>query len=358
MSPHHQIKYAVLAPCVGVGGADVFMFSLIQNLTNLTCSGIGLVGPYTTEQMDWAKRQSHVPIVTEHEKIKDLLNRVDVVLTWSVPNISQFLPVYKRPVIELAQNSDKIAKDICTSNTSVVDFQVAVSRHAATCFETQRPVTVIHNGVDPNRCTPRHGRETTRQQLGLVSTDKLLLFAGRLVPEKHPAKLVSVLEHLPANYKLMFVGSGPCEKDIFNLVKDTLSVPSRVLFSHQQEHIGDALAAADLFCLLSEYEGFSLAVLEAMLAGVPCILSNIPPHVELNAFCGEPVATLVELDATPSLIAHVCSSPNLFASTARALIWSRFTISRIAALWEEFILAAVHQWHVMCTRPTIYTVPK
>jgi glycosyltransferase involved in cell wall biosynthesis len=43
----------------------------------------------------------------------------------------------------------------------------------------------------------------------------------------------------------------------------------------QIDYVDDALAAADLYCLPSRYEGLGVALLEALATGAPCIASRV-----------------------------------------------------------------------------------
>ena len=54
-----------------------------------------------------------------------------------------------------------------------------------------------------------------------------------------------------------------------------------ILFTGQVNNISDYLAAADYYVSASDLEGMPNSVLEAMAAGLPAILSDIPPHVEI-----------------------------------------------------------------------------
>ena len=72
-----------------------------------------------------------------------------------------------------------------------------------------------------------------------------------------------------------FVGIGRGEMmDELNALVEALGVTGRVRFVGQKYDIHRWLAAADIFCFTTNYEGFPNAVLEAMLAGLPVVCTT------------------------------------------------------------------------------------
>jgi glycosyltransferase involved in cell wall biosynthesis len=79
---------------------------------------------------------------------------------------------------------------------------------------------------------------------------------------------------------LVIIGDGP-QRDELLRHRDSVSSPLHVRFAGQREDVAELLPHAEQFWIASEYEGQSNAVIEAMLAGVPVIASNIPGNRDL-----------------------------------------------------------------------------
>jgi glycosyltransferase involved in cell wall biosynthesis len=77
------------------------------------------------------------------------------------------------------------------------------------------------------------------------------------------------------NARLWLVGEGPQRDDLYDLMVD-LGLHHQVFLPGAFDDVGEILTAADLFVLPSYEEGMSLALLEAMAAGVPVIATDIP----------------------------------------------------------------------------------
>lgn len=106
---------------------------------------------------------------------------------------------------------------------------------------------------------------------------KVVLFAGKLLPDKQPVALLDAfLQLAPADAALVFVGEGP-ERPV--LERHAAQHPGCVVrflpFANQSE-MPARYALADLFVLPSRglYETWGLAVNEAMHLGVPCLVSD------------------------------------------------------------------------------------
>lgn len=104
---------------------------------------------------------------------------------------------------------------------------------------------------------------------------RVVLFVGRLVPEKRPDRLVRAFAHVAtehADARLVLVGDGPERAALERLVA-SLGLWDRVVFTGRLE--GAPLLAwfaiASVFALCSEFEPYGAVVNEALLAGVPVV---------------------------------------------------------------------------------------
>jgi D-inositol-3-phosphate glycosyltransferase len=141
-----------------------------------------------------------------------------------------------------------------------------------------RRLEVIPSSVDLERFRPDHGGAEVRAMLGL--TDKrVLAFTGRLVPHKGLDALLRALPDLPGDVVLMVVGRGPTLPGL-TATAARLGVEDRIRFCPNVSD-GDLpkfLHAADVFVFPSQnrLEGFGLAVAEAMAAGLPAVIADMP----------------------------------------------------------------------------------
>jgi alpha-1,6-mannosyltransferase len=101
---------------------------------------------------------------------------------------------------------------------------------------------------------------------------KLLLYAGRLSPEKNIGLLVETMERLPEEYKLVVAGSGPLAGRFESAAHQR--VPGRVrLLGHLggRRELAEVYVNCDAFLHPNPREPFGIAPLEAMAAGIPLI---------------------------------------------------------------------------------------
>lgn len=100
----------------------------------------------------------------------------------------------------------------------------------------------------------------------------------RLVEVKNLKRLVNVFAELVNKYetlelKLWIVGEGPEGEKLHRLANE-VSVAERVFFYGFQRDVTPFLLGADVFVIPSFSEGFSISLVEAMLCGLPCVVTN------------------------------------------------------------------------------------
>lgn len=375
-----KIKAAFISPCLGIGGADGLMTSLIKHAFNIQWTGAAVTSRMTKEMVGWASNcwDNNVPIHTiqsdlmyngfnYHHNAGDAIfaacREAQIIVSWGYLNLPHELRTLDIPVIEYAQNCDEFAKKIVDSNNP--DYRAACSQTAAKVFSTvngitEKDIAVIYNGIDPSRVTPRKGRELQRKVWGIPEDKKVVLFMGRLVEEKHPEDLVRAICELSDDYIGIFCGFGKQQPEIYNLIQRFCA--NRIAFVPMQYHVGDVLAAADCFLLPSDFEGHPLALMEAMLAGVPCVYTDFDVMHELHSMFG-PMGQMVKRgckseELAIAILAACEYSDQTFTlvNNARAVVWEHFTISRIAHLWEEYIEACIFDWWRKRRLTTIHPV--
>jgi phosphatidylinositol alpha 1,6-mannosyltransferase len=130
---------------------------------------------------------------------------------------------------------------------------------------------VWSRGVDATRFHPARRSAAWRHRLSQGHPDApLLLYVGRLSPEKRVDWLQSVLTDLP-EVRLALVGDGPARPTL-----ERLFDRSRVVFTGylRGDDLANAYAAADIFVFPAANETFGNVVLEAMASGLPVVAAR------------------------------------------------------------------------------------
>ncbi len=141
-----------------------------------------------------------------------------------------------------------------------------------------RSLEIVPSSVDLDRFRPGDDGHEIRARLALEGR-KVLAFTGRLVPHKGVDSLLRALVELPQEVALVVVGRGPTLPNLLSTAR-RLGVEDRVRFcpNVSDEELPRYLRAADLFVFPSQnrLEGFGLAVAEAMAAGLPVVIADLP----------------------------------------------------------------------------------
>jgi len=146
------------------------------------------------------------------------------------------------------------------------DRVVAPSRHIAARLAEAgvEKVSVQLLGVDTALFHPgRADRAKLRRRLGLPSSARLLVFAGRPAREKNIESLICAVERLGAPYHLLLIGAG----------KDAHYSPRVIPLDYERdpEALAGMIASCDALVHANENEPFGLVVLEALAAGLPVV---------------------------------------------------------------------------------------
>lgn len=108
-----------------------------------------------------------------------------------------------------------------------------------------------------------------------------LIYTARFVPVKNHMFLVDVIDQLDGVH-LTFVGGGEQASAIQSEIRKR-HLENKIIITGlvSREKLYEILEQGDIYISSSTYEGMPMSVLEAMHTGLPIILSDIKPHVEL-----------------------------------------------------------------------------
>jgi teichuronic acid biosynthesis glycosyltransferase TuaC len=137
-------------------------------------------------------------------------------------------------------------------------------------------VTVVHNGIEPDRFTSVD-RESARRQLSLPADGALAVCVSRLSGEKGIDVLIDSIAYVKTpNFMLVLVGDGP-QRAMLEERARSLGVAGRVLFAGDRPHDEVPLwvSAANLSVLGSRKEGYPNAVVESLACGRPVVATDV-----------------------------------------------------------------------------------
>jgi glycosyltransferase involved in cell wall biosynthesis len=198
-----------------------------------------------------------------------------------------------------------------------------------------RALEVIPSAVDLTRFRPDVDGSAVRAKLGLEGS-RVLVFTGRLVPHKGVDLIVRALPDLPKDVKLLVVGRGPRLSELHALAR-RLGVDDRIRFCPDvsDTELPQYLRAGDLFVFPSQnrLEGFGLVVAEALAAGLPVVIADMPGVREViepgkQGFLVEP---LIQHDLVEKLTTLLNDAPlrSQMALAARRRAEERFGLGTV-----------------------------
>ncbi|MHB8053149.1 MAG: glycosyltransferase family 4 protein [Methanoregula sp.] len=170
------------------------------------------------------------------------------------------------------KTTERLVAGLTPNMISVSGITAKKLRHLG----VRNEVLIIPNGIDL--------KQLKSVSPGTVPSD--LIFAGRLIKEKHVDELVRAFAVILSEWPdctLLILGNGPEWETIRSLVRD-LAIEDRVLFkpfldSHNE--VISLMKSSHVCVIPSTREGFGIAALEALACGLPVVTVDHPD----NAIC-------------------------------------------------------------------------
>ena len=139
-------------------------------------------------------------------------------------------------------------------------------------------INVIPNGINTTAYTGVEKDYDFRRQYAM-DNEKIILFMGRLVYEKGVQHLISAMPKILDGYhdaKLIIAGKGGMENELKAQV-ERMGLGEKVYFTGylNARQVSKMYRCADISVFPSTYEPFGIVALEAMLAGVPTVVSDV-----------------------------------------------------------------------------------
>lgn len=292
------------------GGAETQALDVIQNSKAfgidsivVATGGGGLEDDFRNSSETFIRLQRKYPI--DWNIVKTLRNtikqhNVQIVQGYQpVEGIHLYLATLGLPVKKVLSFQGYIAdkKNRLASKFLIpkMDANIVVSKGLKKWLEsvdklnTNKSFNLIYNGADPKRLRPLGNN--LKRELGLSEDAKLFGMIGNFYrdPRKDQLTLCKSLPKIFSqieNAHCVFVGrmeDGAEDKlaKCREICREN-NILEKVHFLGERGDIPDILASLDVFVFSSLHEGLPLAASEAMLAGVPLVVSNIEPLLEIS----------------------------------------------------------------------------
>ncbi len=139
-------------------------------------------------------------------------------------------------------------------------------------------INVVANGINSTAYSGVEKDYDFRRQYA-ADNEKIILFMGRLVYEKGVQHLISAMPKILENYhdaKLVIAGKGGMLDELKAQV-EAMGLGQKVYFTGylNAKQVSKMYKCADISVFPSTYEPFGIVALEAMLAGVPTVVSDV-----------------------------------------------------------------------------------
>ena len=299
------IKIAVIIPKYGLmGGAENFAYQLTERLARFEKTEIHVFAnkwqkgnssvyfhkirtipfPRFLESFSFAinvflKTRGRYDIIHSHDRIFFM----DIFTFHGIPHITWIKKIRKKRWLKL---SDMVIAWIEKKGISNPYLKKILPVSSIAADETRKiydlasdMIKIIHPGISPDffkNHDKKAARTSIRKRFGFLDSDILLLFVGMNFEIKNLDLVMESLAQCSNKgnnpFKLLIVGRG--NKTKYTKKAENLGILNCVAFAGATPFVQDFYLASDIFIMPSKYDTFGMVVPEAMLAGLPVIISS------------------------------------------------------------------------------------
>ncbi|UCG33055.1 MAG: glycosyltransferase family 4 protein [Phycisphaerales bacterium] len=241
-----------------------------------------------------------------------------------------------------------LARRLARRTDRLVAVSQPLAREMARRFEVSPDsIDIVANGIDTDHFTPQQPGRHEVQIRASVKGRFLCVTVASLSPAKSPETLVQTARRLPDNIAFIWVGTGPLEKRVRQMIEDA-GLRQRFLLAGAHADVRPFLRAADVFVLPSHTEALPISALEAQAVGLPVVATSVGALPEIVAQSQTGLLSEPENpDALSACIMSLADDPatrHRMGRAARDSVIRRFSLSRMIdryiAIYESLIGAA------------------
>jgi len=203
-------------------------------------------------------------------------------ITWIHNDIAKVFGNSLKAKIKLAldkNNYKKYDKIVFVSNDNMDNFNSLYKEK-----EMEKKEAVIYNYIDKNRILKLSERKIEENAIenNIVS----VITVARLVKQKAIDRLIKVHKKLlndGINYKIYVIGDGPEKENLQKLIKN-LKVEKSFILMGKKDNPYPYIKKSDFFVLLSDFEGYGMAIEEAKILNKNIIITNTAAKEAVNGY--------------------------------------------------------------------------
>lgn len=244
--------------------------------------------PIATFKLAWLLCEFRINVLHIHDNRSSVCGQLAALLL-RIPNIVTIhIPPYH--YIDVGKKYFKIKHFLYLKFSQMFTYSfashvlfVSVQAYQEVVFRdlvSRKKTSLIQNGIDLKSFTDNNiylsqNRENT-------NSIKTICFVGRLDRQKGVDILLSALKLISVNsseFRLLIVGDGPELHALQETAKNGLA--DQVVFLGYRDNVREILMVSDIFVLPSRFEGMPIALLEAMAAGLPAVVTNVGDNAHL-----------------------------------------------------------------------------
>lgn len=199
-------------------------------------------------------------------------------------------------------------------------------------------MSLIKNGIDFNSMDNSDSKNLYRKKLGIDGAMTVVTMVSRLSAQKDPVSFLKLAQlNGNSNSVFLLVGGGPLMDEMQAFIEKNNIQNARLM--GDRADVEQILAASDVYCFFSNWEGLPLAVIEAMAAGLPIIanpVGGVPELVRdgINGFLIDK-KNISAANAKLQLLLRDHIMREKMGSESRKIYLDSFTASRMVKETEE-----------------------